>query len=1200
MTNNFIRFACATAVLAGFLLSGWSTTVNAQNQQLLGTPLQQQSTRQSAGSQTPSEDDIVVPPGVNRMAYIHSLYNSPQAMSAAPQVAPNPDMPSSLLCQDFRVIFVLDESGSIDNTESQLVRQGVRSLALALLNSGADLHVIEFATEASVINLGGSLVTPTFINNLNLYLGNNNNNSGNPGFNGQRYRTFAAGCDGRTNWEAGLIAAQGIAADLVIFFTDGNPTAYNVTNGNCAGGTVAIGNTGGVPVFPGFSNTTALNNAIVQANAVKAQGKHMFVAAVGDDLNLSNCQKISGNDNFAVSNNVFTADYVVGQFETLAFQLEAAANNVCGTELSISKTVSTPSTCVGSQVTFTISVTNTGGDFNFTAVNTRIQDVVPSGFSNPQIVAPVPVGASFSGNTLNYNIGDLAAGQTRSISFTATVMVPPASFNNVATADANNANLVSDDAPFTPDYAVTTVNETACISYTWFGTTYTSSGSYERTFNNANGCPQKEILNLTITPQSAQPQTACWQTATFNASTCSWDITGTQPQAPEVACYQTATFNPTTCSYDVTGSEPVAPEVACYQTATFNPSTCSYDVTGSMPPMPEIESYQTATFNEVSCQWDVTGNPPTEGCYGAEVWAFSQGTTKSGGAVRPERSFAIRALGAPNGQTPAIYAPIQEFVALGFGGSIEIRFENPIANGPGADIKIWESSAGSNNETATISVSQDGLGYFPVGTITMDGEVDFASAFSDYIQYVKITDITNPATWGNSDVADGFDVDAVECLHGAYQIPTPQTCAPVEYMDFFQGPSNDLLTPVADARSNPEEALGTPENSDAVTSSENNNFVSLGFGGSIVLKFGYPIKNGPGDDIFVVETTFNSAGANRCSRYPERIRVFASQDNCNWVYLGENCQDTYFDLKGLNWAQYVKLVDVSDPTAFNGLVDGYDLDGVLCLHGEETNPTPTELVFGSAQEVIAYNPGDRANGTDVVANRRQPGQSLGMPQNTDVVNFVALGFNGSLTVKFDYVIFDAPGADIHMVETTFGSATCASYPERAMVEGSLDGVNWVVLTEEICLDGSIDVAAAGAIQYIRVTDRSKATDFGGSADGYDVDGFVVLHSCASAPARLADPNADNVSVADEVISSTAYPNPFDADVQVSINTGDQDDVVVIRVMNNLGQVVMTKRLNVAPSSEIVETLSLQGLRSGIYMLNVETSNAVETIKLVKK
>jgi hypothetical protein len=101
--------------------------------------------------------------------------------------------------------------------------------------------------------------------------------------------------------------------------------------------------------------------------------------------------------------------------------------------------------------------------------------------------------------------------------------------------------------------------------------------------------------------QPAQPTLACWQSATFNNTTCQWVVTGTQPPAPTgLACYQTATFNNTTCQWVVTGTQPPAPTgLACYQTATFNNTTCQWVVTGT----PVI-----TTQTEVACEsytWSV-------------------------------------------------------------------------------------------------------------------------------------------------------------------------------------------------------------------------------------------------------------------------------------------------------------------------------------------------------------------------------------------------------------------------------------------------------------------------------------------------------------------------------------------------------------------------------------------------------------------
>ncbi|MFM9051412.1 MAG: lamin tail domain-containing protein, partial [Bacteroidota bacterium] len=111
--------------------------------------------------------------------------------------------------------------------------------------------------------------------------------------------------------------------------------------------------------------------------------------------------------------------------------------------------------------------------------------------------------------------------------------------------------------------------------------------------------------------QPQQPAIACYETATFNGTTCQWDVTGTQPQQPTIACYETATFNGTTCQWDVTGTQPSAPTgLACWQSATFNNTTCSWDVSGTQPSAPTgLACYQTATFNTSTCQWDISGTP---------------------------------------------------------------------------------------------------------------------------------------------------------------------------------------------------------------------------------------------------------------------------------------------------------------------------------------------------------------------------------------------------------------------------------------------------------------------------------------------------------------------------------------------------------------------------------------------------------------
>jgi hypothetical protein len=149
-----------------------------------------------------------------------------------------------------------------------------------------------------------------------------------------------------------------------------------------------------------------------------------------------------------------------------------------------------------------------------------------------------------------------------------------------------------------------------CDQYQWNGNFYTTSGIYIGTTNDC----VTEILDLTIIPTAPYPTLACYETATFNQTTCSWDVTGTQPAQPTLACYETASFNTTTCSWDVTGTQPTQPTLACYETASFNTTTCSWDVTGTQPAQPTLACYETASFNTGSCSWDVTGTMPAAPC----------------------------------------------------------------------------------------------------------------------------------------------------------------------------------------------------------------------------------------------------------------------------------------------------------------------------------------------------------------------------------------------------------------------------------------------------------------------------------------------------------------------------------------------------------------------------------------------------------
>jgi len=715
-----------------------------------------------------------------------------------------------------------------------------------------------------------------------------------------------------------------------------------------------------------------------------------------------------------------------------------------------------------------------------------------------------------------------------------------------------------------------TTTVTACDSYTWFGTTYTESGTYTHTVKDGQTPPPGQLkFAICHRNPDGSTQTLYVDLLSLFLHLFHGDKLGSC--TPTVKYTLNLTINHSSTSY--------TEEKACN----------SFEWNGEVYTQSGVYTY--VTQNAAGCDSTATLNLTIEecnqggGCYANQVYFFNQGLTKLNTAVNAERSIPTNALGAPDGQNPPVYAPVQNFVSLGFGGEIQLAFPYPIANGPGADIKIWESSASPNAEKATIEVSKDGLGYVSVGTISQTGEVDFESAFSDYIQFVRIVDVSNPALFSNIQVADGFDVDAVECLHGEY-IPS---CVATEVISVNQGKCSNGAD-VAAIRSNPANALGAIKPIIPGTV----NFFSLGFGGDITVAFSGPVANGPGDDIRVGEVTW---GYN-CSTYPETVDVFASQDGVSYIYLGSSCMTGSFDLGPLSWAQFIKIVDVSDPSMFPSGADGYDVSGVECLNGPAQDPGDDGLEPCTMQSVITYSPGFRKNGMAIAPNRNDPNKALGAPQANDTYNFVALGFGGSIVLGLDYVVFNLPGNDVQVIETSFGSPSCVKYPEKAIVEASKDLISWENLGE-ICLDGTVDLGSLSWAQYFRITDVSNPAKFGGNDDGFDVDAIVVINGGCVSDKRLDLENNGEPQFEGE-LSATAslYPNPASSFTIVRIENTSSASTWTLDVVDAAGRIVDHKTFT--SDQDVTEyQLQVSHLETGIYQVVLTGENQRLIQRLIK-
>ncbi len=201
-----------------------------------------------------------------------------------------------------------------------------------------------------------------------------------------------------------------------------------------------------------------------------------------------------------------------------------------------------------------------------------------------------------------------------------------------------------------------------------------------------------------------------------------------------------------------------------------------------------------------------------------------------------------------------------------------------------------------------------------------------------------------------------------ENAKGSLNIALERTCSPiiicqdyalkvVEYNGTKRKDGLPIDETTTQRRNDPQRALGAPQENDGY------NFVSLGFGGSIVLELGSPVynhnKNGVRAthtntalgkeisfaDLVVVETSFGRAletcGINQDENYPERARFYGTESlDKEWVLLGEDCRTTFVDVApaiaaGHRFVKYLKIEDVSDVSYFVNSAEGYDVDGII-------------------------------------------------------------------------------------------------------------------------------------------------------------------------------------------------------------------------------------------------------------------------------
>jgi len=230
---------------------------------------------------------------------------------------PNDDLPPRC---GINVMLVLDESGSIASSNAtEAVRSATRAFLDALSGTGASVAVTDFSTTAQ-LQVDYTTVTPESVADVfNPYIDT-------------RYDP-----NGWTNWQAAFDTVHasnakpgGKKADLVVFITDGDPTARNTA-------------TGGQQTGLTEGAVEALEPAWREADLVKEQGSHVFALGVGAAVTKPTSARrltaVSGFDQFP-QEDFEKADYtLVEDFDDLAQALRDIAIALCRASVTVTKQV---------------------------------------------------------------------------------------------------------------------------------------------------------------------------------------------------------------------------------------------------------------------------------------------------------------------------------------------------------------------------------------------------------------------------------------------------------------------------------------------------------------------------------------------------------------------------------------------------------------------------------------------------------------------------------------------------------------------------------------------------------------------------------------------------------------------------------------------------------------------------------------------
>ncbi len=220
-----------------------------------------------------------------------------------------------------KVLLLLDKSGSIGDTAGEATgyANAAKGFVDALAGTPTSLKIASFNTSASFVGAGTG--TEYSLNAA----GDRTTAKG-------QIDSIYAGVTGGTNWDAGMRLAATAGVDVVIFITDGNPTAYGDASG-------FSGQSGRVDLLDLTYGIAASNIAKTGGvtSAAAALTQKVLAVGVGSGITEDNLKAVSGPNKF-VSASDTNPDYAaVTDVTQLGSALKAIANRLCGSRIHVRK-----------------------------------------------------------------------------------------------------------------------------------------------------------------------------------------------------------------------------------------------------------------------------------------------------------------------------------------------------------------------------------------------------------------------------------------------------------------------------------------------------------------------------------------------------------------------------------------------------------------------------------------------------------------------------------------------------------------------------------------------------------------------------------------------------------------------------------------------------------------------------------------------